>query len=338
MSAQLGLDLGSFSIKAVELENKGKSRKLLTLGEIRTPVNLHSQSETDKRAIANTIRRLIGEAKISTNKAVFGLTENDVFTQVVEFPYLSDTELAAAIDFEAEQYIPVPLSEVKLEYLVISSRPTGKDKRMQVLLVAARKAAIDHFVSLIELAGLQPVALETQVLASVRLVNSLFEKGNFLLLELGHTTSNIIVLQDQKISLTRTLKTGGEALTRAVASELGMELIQAEQYKSSYGLEANVLEGKVAKAMLPAFNIVIEELKKAHNFSLQKDPNLKINSLIVSGAAALMPGLNSYLAQTINLEVVTLDPFQNFTADKRIEQLKFKSRFTTAVGLALRQE
>lgn len=338
MSAQFGLDLGSFSIKAVELEKKGKGYNLLTLGEIKTPVSLHSRAEADKRAIANAIKKLVGEAKINTNQVVFSLSETDVFTQVVEFPYLSETEMAAAIDFEAEQYIPVPLAEVKLEYLVLSAQPTGRDKSMQVLLVAARKVAIDHFVSLIELAGLQPIALETQVLALARLVNSIFDKGNFLLLELGHTVSDIVVIQDQKISLTRTMKTGGEAFTRAVASELGMELIQAEQYKSSYGLQTNVLEGKVAKAILPTFNALTAEIKKAHNFSLQKDPSLKINSLVVSGATALMPGLNSYLAQNLNLEVLTLDPFKNFAADKRLEQLKFKSRFSTAVGLALRQE
>ena len=226
MSAQFGLDLGSFSIKAVELKKKGQDYKLLTLGEIKTPVNLNSQAKSDKITIANAIKKLVGEAKISTNQVVFSLAETDVFTQVVDFPYLSKTELAAAIDFEAEQYVPVPLSEVKLEYLVISSQPTGQDKSMKVLLIAARQSAIDHFIELIELAGLQPIALETQVLALTRLVNSIFGKGNFMLLELGHSVSNIVVIQDHKIILTRTLKTGGEAFTRAVASELSMELIQ----------------------------------------------------------------------------------------------------------------
>lgn len=121
MSAHFGLDIGSYSIKAVQVEKKGKAYKLVGLGEIRTPANILSQSEADKRAIARAIKKLIAEAKINTKEVILCLSESAVYSRVIELPYLSQTELASAINFEAEQYIPVPLNEVKLEYVVLST-------------------------------------------------------------------------------------------------------------------------------------------------------------------------------------------------------------------------
>lgn len=147
-----------------------------------------------------------------------------------------------------------------------------------------------------------------------------------------------MVLSQQKIRFVRTLNTAGEAFTRAIARDIGMELIQAEQYKVAYGLSGTQLEGKIGKSILPIFRVIVDELQKAHNFFLQKEPNQKINSLIVCGGGALMLDLNSYLAQNISLEIVALDPFKNFTTNEKVNQIKAKSKFSVAAGLALRGE
>jgi len=336
--AHFGLDIGSYSIKAAQAQKKGKSYKLTCFGEIRTPINLASQAETDKRTIAAAIKKLVAEAKITAKEVVLSLSESAVFSQVIELPYLSQTELSAAINFEAEQYIPVPLKEVKLEYLVLSPFDRGaKVKKMEVLLVAAKKTAVNQIVALTEAAGLIPVALETEILSLIRVINFFF-KGNCLFLNLGHRTTNIVILENQNLKFTRTLKTAGEAFTRAVARELNMELLQAEQYKVAYGLEKDALEGKVAKAILPTFNVILTEIKKALNFFLQKEPQTKITTLIVSGGGASMMGLNSYLAESLSLEVVTLDPFKIFTPEKRFIELKDRARLSTVIGLAVREE
>lgn len=210
-------------------------------------------------------------------------------------------------------------------------------KKMEVLLVAAKKTAVNQIVALTEAAGLIPVALETEILSLIRVINFFF-KGNCLFLNLGHRTTNIVILENQNLKFTRTLKTAGEAFTRAVARELNMELLQAEQYKVAYGLEKDALEGKVAKAILPTFNVILTEIKKALNFFLQKEPQTKITTLIVSGGGASMMGLNSYLAESLSLEVVTLDPFKIFTPEKRFIELKDRARLSTAIGLAVREE
>jgi len=337
MTAHFGLDIGSFSIKAVQAEKKDKRLRLVSLGETRTPANINSTIETDKQAIATAIKKLVKEAKIKTENVAIALSERDVYTQMVDLPYLSEDEIRSAIQFEAEQYIPVPLGEVELDHLILSTSPEQvKERRMEILLTAAKKQAVDQRVNLVETAGLMPVVLETEALSLVRLVNLVFGE-RCLVLNLGYSSSMVLVIQDQKLELVRSINTGGEALTRALSRELGMEFMQAEQYKTAYGLEASVLEGKVAKALLPTFNVILSEVNKALGFYRQKNPRTMISTLLVSGGGAGMLGANAYLAQSLNLEVINLEPFKNFLTNEKLSKMGAKTRFSTAVGLAIRE-
>ena len=94
----------------------------------------------------------------------------------------------------------------------------------------------------------------------------------------------------------------------------------------------------MAKSISPIFDVVINEVNKALNFFLQKNPSVQLRTILVSGGGALMPGLNTYLAQVLNMEVISFDPFKSLTPDKRIEAVKGRGRFAAAVGLAMREE
>ncbi|PIS09676.1 hypothetical protein COT75_00570 [Candidatus Beckwithbacteria bacterium CG10_big_fil_rev_8_21_14_0_10_34_10] len=337
MPVHFGLDIGSDTIKAVQSEKRGAQNKLIALGEIKTPVSLNSQSEVDKRALASAIKKLLKDTGINVKKVNLSLSESMIYSQVINLPYLSETELASAISFEAEQYIPVPLDEVKLEYIVLSESIQGaQGKRMEVLLVAAQKHAIDKIAEVAELAEITPVALETEILSLTRSINSLFE-ANSIVLDLGHMSTNIFILVNQKLKLTRSLNTAGEALTRAVAQELNMEVLQAEQYKINYGLLPTVLEGKVAKTIIPIFGVILSEIKKGLNFFLQREKGVEINTLILSGGGALMPGLDQYLARSLGLEIVTFNPFKGYIEDGALKKITHHPKFATAVGLSLRE-
>ena len=338
MSAHFGLDIGSFSIKAIQAEKKDKRWHLVTFGEIRTPANINSQAEIDKNAIVDAIKKLVKEAKIKIDNTVLCLPESAVYTQVIDLPQLSETEIRSAINFEAEQYIPVPLGEVKVEYLVLStSAEEMREKRMEVLLIAAKKHIMEQRVNLAESAGLTPIILETEVLSIVRLVNLVFQERS-IVLNLGYSSSSVFIIQNQKLELVRSINTGGEALTRAVSRELNMQFLQAEQYKTAYGLNTSVLEGKIAKVLLPTFNVILTEINKALGFFRQKNPRVMISTLFVTGGGALMAGINSYLAQSLNLEVITFDPFKTFLKNEKIDKVKGRTKFSTAIGLAIREE
>lgn len=338
MPAFFGLDIGTYSIKVVQLTGGTNNYRLSAFGEARTPVNLKSLTQFDKRSLANCIAKLVNEARINIKEVYLSLSETMVYSEVVELPYLSENELSSAINFEAEQYIPIPIEEVQLEYLLLS--PVVKDssqKKIEVLLVAGQKQGISQLTEISQLAGLIPTVMETEVLSLIRIAN-LSYRGNCIILDLGHATSKIIVLQNRSLKLLRILNIAGEAFTRAVGKELKMAFLQAEQYKAAYGLNEAVLEGKVAKAIEPVFNLIINEIKNGLNFIYQKQPDFNVRTILVSGGGALMPGLNSYLAKNLNLEAATLDPFRILLKDNSLKKISHYPGFATAVGLAARED
>jgi type IV pilus assembly protein PilM len=337
MAAHFGLDIGTYSIKLIQAEGKGKNYRLHCRGEARTPAPISSEAEKDQTALGEAIKKLASDARVSTRNVVLSLPETDVFTQIIELPYLSKTELSAALKYEAEQYIPVPLNEVQLEHIVLKVPSKGSiDEKMEVLLVAAKKTSLDKMISVVEKAGLTPISVETEILSQIRTLN-LDPSSSQFILDLGHRSTNMLLVSKTKIKFVRTLNTGGEAITRSIARSLNMDANQAEQYKVNYGLDNSHLEGKVAKAVLPAFNVVIEEVKRGLAFFSQKHAEERVTTVILSGGGAEMPGLFSYVAQALGIEVLIADPFANFIKDNQTQNVPGRPRFTVATGLAIRE-
>src|SRR3990170_5048533 len=136
----LGLDIGTKFIKYVELDQMGKGRyQLLSYGMAPAPVKgINSEVSIDQESLAVTIKKLLAEGHVRTHKVNLALPEANVFTRIIQVPPLSERELASAIKWEAEQYIPLPLSEVQMDFSIVGeSRDAQSNKKFDVLLVAA---------------------------------------------------------------------------------------------------------------------------------------------------------------------------------------------------------
>ena len=343
MTAQIfGLDIGSSAIKIAEVKGNRSKRELVALGSAPTPGRgTLSEAENDQRELSQAVRTLVQESKISTPYVVTSLPESQIFTRVIEMSSLTDSELNSAIKYEAEQYIPLPLTEVKLDYEVLS-RPESNnpDKKMEVLLVAAPNVLINRYLKIIDMAGLKPHALETEITASCR---SLILASQFspttLILEIGATTTELSVISDKKIVFTRSIATGGLAFTRAVAQDLGFETEQAEEYKKTYGLDAAQLEGKIATSIKPIFDVVTAEVRRALAYWAGRRADDTIKRIIVTGGSARMPGLIPYLTDATGLEAELGNPWEGLTLSPTLGQ-DFKEdgpKFAIAVGLAQKE-
>ena len=339
MATHFGLDLGSFSIKIIKARQEKDKYRLESFGEVLTPANIASDLEKDKTAIAEAVKKLAKEAKVNSRQVALGLPEVYAYSQVINLPYLSKSEIASAIKFEAEQYIPVPLEEVNLEYQVLKApSPQARDEKMEILLVAAKKTAIEKILKICKLADIEPATLETETLAVIRALT--FASGDFrLIVSFGRNSTSISLIRGDNLRFIRTLNTGGEVITRAIASELNMDPTQAEKYKITYGLLTDQLEGKVATVITSVFDNILNEIKQCLIFFNRQYPGSILKSVILSGGMALMPGLTTYLAKELNLEVRAADPFHNFVKDEKFPKvlLASYSRFSTAVGLAIRK-
>lgn len=341
MKSILGLDIGSHSIKLIEIGRSGNSLTLLSAGSISTPPKaLSSPLDADKQALAAAIKQLIKETGAKSSSVAFALPESQVFTRVIEVPALSARELSSAITWEAEQYIPLPLDQVNIDYSVLrEAKETGTDK-MDVLLVACPKTLLEKYLTIIEMAELTTVAAETEIIATSRaLVRSVSEvKNAVMLVSLGAQTTDLVILRGGVLAFTRSIAAGGEALSRALVAGLDFNSSQAEEFKRTYGLEQDKLQGKIVTAVKPIMDTIVGEMKRAVAFYSEKHKDERVETVLLSGGTAKLPGMVVYIAQSLGIEAQLANPWVGITRDTRFRVLDTEGpTFTVAAGLALRE-
>ncbi|MBI2314645.1 type IV pilus assembly protein PilM [Candidatus Daviesbacteria bacterium] len=340
----VGLDIGFSSIKVVSLSKEGDHFKINSLGSIPSPrPGIVSDTEEDLENLANAIKRLLQATGINEKEVIMALPESKVFTRVIDdLPYLTDDELSSAIRYAAEEFIPMPLLDVNLNWQVlVRSETRGKDTKTVVLVIASPKHEVAKYMRVLELAGLRPKALETEIIAVARsLVGSNPFSPSTLIMQLGAQTTDFAAVSKGLIWFTRSISTGGMVLTRSLAQHFNFEVNQAEQYKKIYGLLEDQLEGKVFEALKPVMDIIAGEGKRVIQAFATKYPQSPIKRVVLSGGGAKMPGLVIYLANMLGLEVQEADPWFSIIKDKAMapKLAQDASFYSVAAGLALRED
>lgn len=333
-----GLDIGTSSMKAVWLSSENNGYFLNGAHMAITPQRgMLSESPLDQEEVAQAIRTLMNEANIQAKYVNIALPETQVYTRVIEMPNLSDKELVSAIYWEAEQYIPVPLPTVTLDYKVLKRPDAGQGGKMNVLLVGAPTALIDKYDKVLSLAGLIMASVETEILSSIR---STIIGPNFppsLLVTMGAVSTSLAIVRGDVIVFTYSIPTGGVAISRALAADFAFSLQQAEEYKKIYGMSEKTLGGKIAKALSPVLSIVLSEMRKALAFYSEKYTDEPIRQIIVGGGSAKLPGLTGYFTSALGIETAIANPWK-ILAHQEVpkEIIDNAPEYTVAVGLAMR--
>ncbi len=336
-----GLDIGSHSIKAVQLSGSLDRPVFVGAGQIETPTSAASQltvgDDESIEAVANSIKTLHKEAHFGTDKVVTALPESQIFTRVVELPSMKPNEIKSAVSWEAEQYVPIPMNEVRLDWQVLGKASSGKT---EVLLVAAPNSLIERFLKILRTAGLTPLSLETEVTSVVRsLVQRIEGAPTTMVVSIGASTTDLSIVSTGSISFTRSIGTGGGALARGVAQELGFELDQATEYMKTYGLDPTSLEGKVMQAIKPIFDVIVSEIRRVLAYYVTKHPELPVKRVVVTGGTAKLPGLVIYLAEALGIEVQVGNPWEGISLPGSISKklVSEATSYAVAVGLALKE-
>lgn len=335
----VGLDIGSKTIKIVEVTKEGNTFRLRGSGVIGfqgvTPDKATDANELT--SLATVIKKLHKEAGISSKDVAIALPEAQVFTRTVKFPPLTDQEIASAVKWEAEQYVPIPIADAIVQHQIIERRDNVAPPEVVVLLVAAPKNLVEPYTRVVQMAGLSVVGVETELIALSRSLAP--QNQTVLLVDFGARSTDIAIVKNTQLTFTRTIPTAGEAFTRAVAQGLGVELSQAEEYKRAYGLSGSQLEGKIKVALDPIFRIVVDEMKKAIHFYQSEDKGEAPKSIILSGGTAGMPETISLLTRMMGIEVIIGNPFARIAVDPEAAKslAPFAPLYSIAVGLALRE-
>ncbi len=366
--SKLGVDIGTSSIKVVELSKESGRFKLenyglFELGSVDEAVNISGQTAKDKPAqlssqdLAWGIREVLKRAKISARTAVASIPSFSTFATIISMPYLSEEDMAKTIPFEARKYIPVPLSEVILDWSIInvtqekSGLPAGeaglpaqagggqtgaKPPTVEVFLVAVPKEETGRYQSIMKNAGLDLRALELENSALIRALI-----GNDLspvaIINIGGRSTSILIVDGGFERISHNYEVGGFEITKSIARSLGINLRRAEELKRSFGIktmDSNIIH----EAMSSLIDMMAFEAKKTiHNYEDQK--GVKIARILLVGGLANMPNFSDYFGQKLGMPVSLGDPLARLIVPPGLSglQAELNSTFAIAIGLAMRE-
>lgn len=338
MSAQIfGLDVGRSFIKIVQVKVSGNKKVLIAAASYQTPAGgILSESPVDLKNLSEAIKACAELAKVSSVRCVVSLIESQVVTRLIQLPNLTDKELSAAINWEAEQYIPLPMKDVNLQFKVVS-RPNQAEEKMDVLLVAAPKRVVNKYLGVVKEAGFLVEALETEATGLARVLTKTDDPPS-IIVSLGAASTELVVVKGGIVLFTRSIAMGGVNLTKAIMAEFNLPQNQAEEYKQTYGILEDKLSGKLAAILRPILDILISEIIKAIEFSHNYAKDTQIRRIVVCGGGAFFPGLAEFLTERTSLEVSLGDPWADFVKEGLVLKLPGQGTiYGVATGLALRR-
>jgi type IV pilus assembly protein PilM len=333
-----GLDIGTTAVRLVELKGTGTPRQLAKYAYIPLDSKLSaSDSKADQDKLAQIIAQLVSQARLDTKNVAVGIPSNRVFTTVADVDRLSDDELAKSIKLQADSLIPTPLAESKIDWALLGDSPTDKTKQ-EILLSSVPNNFIEARLDMLESIGLNVIAFEPDNLAVSRALIAPDAQGTQLLIDIGRQSTDLVIMLNGKPRLTRSIPTGVEAIIRAATQNLNIDEKQAEQFVMKFGLSKDKLEGQIIQAVGGTVDILVSEIEKSIKFFLTRYNTEKIQRMIVTGGASVIPEFPLHLANKFGIEVEIGNAWRNvsFSRDRQNELLSLSNQFSVAVGLAER--
>lgn len=334
----LGIDFGTSAIKAVELGLKGKKIELLNYGEVSLS-NLEKRAATDNRPyneeLSLYLRALLNRLQPRAHSAYVAMPSFIGLLSVIELPPMSDTELGEAIQFEAHKFIPSSLDDVALSWQMIGERELGpeKTKKVEVLAVAALKSEVERYRGYIEAAHLDLAFLELETFSLVRsLIGE--RPGLVLLIDIGARATNLVLVEDGIVRVSRNLDAGGNEITRTLMEALSITFERAEVLKKS---TKDFLNTPEAGVNFPSLELVASEGKRMLDAYKERHPDVPCQEVVLSGGSAQFTGLLQYYEKTFGLPVRLGNPWEKISFDAKLEPAikELGTSFSVALGLAM---
>lgn len=340
VSAFFGLDIGTTAIRLVELRGNGATKTLVKYAYV--PIDskiVLSDSKSDEQKLAQTIRDLVSQARLSTRNVAVGIPSQRVFTAVVDFERLSPDELAKAIHYQADSLIPTPPDKSKIDWAVIGDSPKDKTK-VEVLLSSVENEFVEKRLDFLESIGLEVIAFEPDNLALTRALIAPDVTATQMVLDIGNKSTDLVVTSGGSPRLTRAIPTGAESIVRAAAQSLNVEDKQARQFVFKFGLSKDKLEGRIYDAIIGTVDLLTGEIDKSIKFFQTRYTDQKVSRIIVTGGASALPEFPLYLANKFGVEVEIGNAWRNvaFAPERQNELLAVSNHFGVAAGLAERIE
>ncbi len=340
----VGLDIGSSSVKAIELKKSGRGFKVTAIGvEPVPPDSIVDGAIMDAGAVTDAVRRLLLSPRFKAKDVVASLSGSAVIVKKINLPVMSDADLADSIQWEAEQYIPFDIQDVNLDYQILTP-VAERQGTMDVLLVAAKKDKIADYTGVVSAVGRKAVVVDVDAFALQNAFETNYPEDSakvVALVNAGASAVNINLVSGGASLFTRDVGIGGNAFTEAVQKELGLPFEGAEDAKR--GL---VVDGVRAEDVRPVLHAVMEnvllEIEKTFDFFKATSANDHIDRIVVSGGASMVDDFEAALRERLGAQVERFDPFRAVPIDPAALQggsaADYAPVCAVAMGLALRKD
>lgn len=337
-----GIDLGIHSAKVVQLKYAGERAILETYGELLARGYLKGGGGTRggflrylDSEIAALVIDLLRESNVTVRDAVFSIPATASFVTTIPFPRLSRKEVEAAVPFEARKYVPIPISEVVIDWDILDSEEGSQT--LDVLLAAVPREIIEKFKRVAKLSGVNPRALEVETFSMTRsLVGP--DPTPTALINLGHQSTTLAIVDRGKLRVSHNFDHGSQDLTRALERSLGVNRERAETIKRDTGLSERIEEREIASTLLPLVEALLTEIERLIALYNRRAPR-RIQKINLTGGGSGLQGLLDYVSTKMGIEVTLGNPFSRVVAPAFMQPIirDIGPSFSVAVGLALRE-
>jgi type IV pilus assembly protein PilM len=338
----VGIDIGSSSLKVVQLRKEGGRAVLETYGELALgpyaggEVGQATNLSADQ--ITQTLKDLVREAKVTTASAGVSIPFARSLLTVVELPRRKNKEeQKTIIQLEARKYIPVPVSEVQLDWFIVPDEdPAGAANaaNVTVMLVAVHNDELKLLETVVKGAGLAASFYEIEIFSTIRAVVDEPIKP-VMVLDVGAATTKAYVVEHGVVQLSHTITAGSQDITHAIASSGNIPLARAEQMKKESGLEG---DAGVKASLELVFGRIFAEARRVLT-QYETAHNKSIAQIVLTGGGGVTKELGAYAKTAFSIEVIVADPFAKTEAPAFIRPVlqEIGPEFAVAVGLALRK-
>jgi len=333
----LGVDIGSTGIKVVELTRDKGRMKLINYGFSEYKKHNFIDWQKNTQLASELFLKILKEAGISSKNAVSALPTFSVFSSVLNLSVTEKKDIASAVHWEAKKVIPLPLEEMILDWRILNEND-NKSKNTKVLLTGAPKSLVKKYTEIFKMAEVNLLSLETETFSLIR---SLLggDKSTIMLVEIGASTTDVSIVDNNIPILSRSIDVGGIAITKALSKKMNIDLVKAEQFK--YDLCMNALKSKdsnLPKTIIDIIAPIVNEIKYAINLFQNKNGK-KTEKIVLSGGSALLPNISGYLSKILDIKVIIGDPWARLSYPEDLRPLlnEIGPRMAVAIGLAMRE-
>jgi type IV pilus assembly protein PilM len=331
----IGLDISQTGIKVMAVDPK--TWQVLGYGSIDLdPTKAQESLDGTGNYIAENITtlltsKLVGE--LPSNHTIIGVPTGRSFSRMFNLPVTAEATLANAVEIEVEQYIPISVSALYVDYELIERTK----EQLTIVVSAVPKSLIDSCVAAAETAGLVPIMVEPGINSVARVLEST-EQGSLptVIVDIGPVSTDIAVLDKGAIRVSGGLGVGGNTFTLDIAKKLGVAHENAHQLKVLSGLNAGPRQAKIVAALQPSLQRILTEIRKVIRYYNERlNDDRKLEQVLIVGAGSNIPGIGEYFTNELVMPVRVANPWQQLNFGNLPQPSKqFRSRYITVAGLA----